>query len=72
MSSEETNALARIDAFQAVLLDALHAGGTTAEIRAKITKAADDAGLDDYVAGFDDRMIAVASELVRKWGGKLH
>lgn len=57
-------------AFQSTLLEVLSAGGSVAEMRAKLEGAADTCGLGDYVRSFDYRMLRVASVLVRKWGDK--
>src|SRR5215207_8208249 len=54
--------------FQAAMLDILHAEHDPATIRARLMPRARDAGLAEYVSGFDDRMLFVAAELVRKWG----
>lgn len=54
-------------AFQAALLDALSAGGPPAVIRERILSRISDPHLRDYVIGFDERMLTVASELVQKW-----
>lgn len=67
----ETEVSDSLAAFQATLLDVLHAGGTPAEMRDKLAFVAKGAGMIDYVAGFDERMLIVASELVRKWGAKV-
>ena len=57
-------------AFQAALLEVLAAGGSVAEMRVNLEGAAEACGLADYVRSFDDRMLRVASVLVRKWGEK--
>lgn len=67
MNSDELEHLA---AFQAAMLTTLHAGHDPAAIRASLSQAAAEAGLADYVKSFDDRMLVVAAELVRKWGAR--
>jgi hypothetical protein len=70
MNSERSVELADLATFQAAVLDTLAAGGTPEEMRSRILVAAEQAGLVEYVAGFEDPMIAAASELVRKWGAR--
>ena len=62
--------LSDLAAFQAALLEVLAAGGPLPEMRGRLERAAETCGLGDYARSFDDRMIVVASELVRKWGRK--
>lgn len=69
MNSENPK-FAKLADFQARLLTVLHSGGTGEKMRADLLQAATDAQLLNYVSGFDDRMLVVASELVRKWGAR--
>lgn len=67
MSSQPAE-LARLAAFQATMLTTLHAGHDPDAMRASLLRSATDPALAEYVCGFDDRMLIVAAELVRKWG----
>lgn len=67
MTSPAAN-LEAIAAFQSLLLNVLHEGGTPDEMRLKLLPAAEACGIQDYVRSFESRMLVVASELIRKWG----
>jgi hypothetical protein len=60
--------LPELAAFQAALLDVLHAGGTPEEMRARLLGHEFAVEFVDYIRQFDDRMLLVAAELVQKWG----
>jgi hypothetical protein len=62
--SDDTN-LAR---FQAALLDLLDQGHPPQEIVARLQRDPSLAEYAAYVATFEPRMVAVAIELVAKWG----
>lgn len=58
-------ALAR---FQAALLDLLSQPLSASEIALRLREDAACAPFQDYVSGFEPRMIEVAAELTKKWG----
>lgn len=54
--------------FQAVLLDLLDRGGEPHEIIESLRRDSRLAEYADYIASFEPRMMAVAVELIAKWG----
>lgn len=71
MTGEPTTTVrSRLFDFQGRMLDILHAGGPPEELLRQLREAAAGTEMEDYVGTFDLRMVQVASELVRKWGGK--
>ena len=57
-----------LDRFQAALLELLAETDDVEAIRARLAADPAFAPYAAYVAGFEPRMLAVASELVRRWG----
>ena len=54
--------------YQSALLELLDSSLSPEEIRAELEIQFNDSPLRDYLRSFDLEMIAVAKELVRKWG----
>ncbi len=55
-------------AFQAALLDLLDRGLPAEEVRRRLRDDPAFAAFRGYVEAFEPRMLAVAAELVKKWG----
>jgi hypothetical protein len=59
--------MSALDDFQAALLTAIDEGGTPDAVMARAQHAAPDALTAEWIASWDPRLVALATELVHTW-----
>ena len=66
--SEQPSQLEQLARYQAEMLAILHEGHSPAVMLRDLARAAKAAGISSHVEKYELRMVATASELVKKWG----